>query len=194
MKQLNLSTQFKGLDVNSLTVLNVDCGYYTSTLSAALRNMPFEKLISTDTHAPIIINVSRQKTFTFAAKEHELYVRSTDNLGIYDEFAVDVIVVLSGLSYMRKAIATMVLRKMAKAAKKRVIVWLPVRKPQTDVENTAIIPDTFTKEELEDIGFHVNILEGFDLDGHPDAWAAWATHYKRKPLQVIESEVSLSED
>lgn len=195
MKPLDLPAQFKGLNIPALTVLDVGCGNYTSPISSQMRKLPFAKLISVDVHAPVIIEIMRKKhILDFKCAEHTVSVFDGTDLALYEREPIDVIIFLDVIEHINKQAGVAVLKKAMEEAKKRVLIWIPLEEcPQGELDNNPHQKhvSSWTKDELEELGFEVTVFSRFHRQFTPPVDAAWAIYNRSKklPRPVLEEPV-----
>lgn len=179
MNPLDLKSKFDGLKLEETSVLDLGCGGYGTPISSQMKVLPFKRLISIDAHKPTFDKLHREIDYApFAAKSHVCRNREA-LLHLNDAMsnAYDVVLMLDVLEHFDKSVALKIIKESKRVAWKRVMIWLPLGDcPQGDIAGNPWQKhlSTWTKEELEELGFAVEVFPEFHTHFNPPVDAAWA--------------------
>jgi hypothetical protein len=186
MDPLNLKQKFDGLKIEETSVLDLGCGTYGSPISSQMKALPLERLISVDAHQPTIkVLHSDIDNAPFAAKQHVCRIRDASaHVAFALPDAYDVVTIIDLLEHLEKEDGFRLLDTCKTIAKKRILIWIPLGEcPQGDIAGNPFQKhqSTWSAEDLEKAGFHVEVFPGFHTQFTPPVDAAWAFWDKESP-------------
>lgn len=170
--EMDIHSKFKGLDIESLNVLDLGCGHNNSPISSQVLTLPFDFLTSVDIHRPYL-DILRDKPM--AARQHQIvkseiiaYVVEQIKVGYY----FDVALLLDVVEHFVYGDAVRLLGFLEAIIHKRIIIWIPLDIcTQNEYNNNPyqVHLSTWRREDLENLGYEVSQLANYHRS------VAWAT-------------------
>jgi len=176
----SLPARLKGLGrLSDLSCLDLGCGKNESPISATVLQIPWRVLTSVEVW-PVNVQLLRLKHLggEIAAKAWNVFMEPMENLlpRMVGEF--DVILILDSLEHLTKGEALRFLRTVEGQKYRRLLIWLPLgpcpQGPREDNPHEVHL-STWSAEELDQLGYDVQVFPR--LHRHITPWvdAAWAT-------------------
>jgi len=170
----DLRLRFDGLEIETLSVLDLGCGYNRNRISRTVLTLPFWHLTSVDIHYPCLEALRGRPV---AAKHHEIVEGEILDYVGKAGLDFDVTLLLDVLEHFERGDAVRLLALIEAATRKRIIIFLPIGEcPQDTYDDNPyqIHRSTWAVEDLLGLGFAVEHLPHFHKNLHPQVDAAWA--------------------
>lgn len=156
--EVDLYSKFEGLDIESLSVLDLGCGHNDSPVSNQVLALPFDSLTSVDVHRPYL-NLLRGKLV--AARQHRIV--ESEIIAYVDgqqrsDCCFDVTLLLDILEHFTYNDAAKLLKGIEVITNKRVVIWIPLgvcTQEEYDSNPYQVHLSTWRRTNLEDLGYTV---------------------------------------
>ena len=156
-------------------VANLGAGRCDSPVSKWVLAIPCLKLYSLDLHKPALQDLAGK---VFVAQRHIVKMGDVkETLSLLSPDLPDVVLMIDLLEHLTKEDGIALLQKLQSVAK-RILVWLPLGICEQEEYDGNVFQrhlSTWTAEELESLGFEVEVYENFHLHFAPPVDAAWAS-------------------
>jgi len=170
----DLRLRFDGLEIETLSVLDLGCGYNRNRISRAVLKLPFRHLTSVDIHYPCL-DALRDRPV--AAREHNIVHCEILSYLSFPGVCPDVTLLLDVLEHFEPDDAMRLLAAVHAVTRKRIIIFLPIGEcPQDAYDDNPyqIHRSTWAVEDLLELGFAVEHMPCFHKNLRPQVDAAWA--------------------
>lgn len=171
---MDLRARFDGLEIETLRVLDLGCGYNQNRISRTVLALPFLHLTSVDIHQPCLDALRNR---IVVAKEHDIVQDEILHYLAEPGLEFDVTLLLDVWEHFTPDDAETLLAAIEAVTRKRIIIFLPIGKcPQKTHDDNSYQAHRSTWEagDLEELGFVVQLLPGFHKQFHAAVDAAWA--------------------
>lgn len=171
---MDLRARFDGLEIETLRVLDLGCGYNQNRISRTVLALPFLHLTSVDIHQPCIEALRNR---IVVAEEHDIVQDEILHYLTEPGLEFDVTLLLDVWEHFAPDDAEKLLVAIEAVTRKRIIIFLPIGHcPQHAYDDNPyqIHEATWGVEGLAKLGFGVELMSGFHKHLHPPGDAAWA--------------------
>jgi len=169
---MDLRARFDGLEIETLRVLDLGCGYNKNRISRTVLALQFRHLISVDIHSPCLEALRNR---IVVAQEHDIVQDEILHYLAGSKLKFDVTLLLDVLQHFTPEDAKKLLTAIEAVTHKRIIIFLPIGEcPRGAYDDNPyqIHRATWTVEGLAELGFTVELLP--DFHKHLSVDAAWA--------------------
>lgn len=174
----DLAARFEGLDIPSLTVLNLGSGKFDSLISQQLLNMPFAELWNVDAFGPYIEQartlIYQARFVHFAQGKIEAFVQTHGVAKVPPKR--DVVLLLDVLEHFEKEDALWVWERAKELTRSRLLLWIPVglcEQEEYDRNPYQKHLSTWSLEDLQVLGGTIQHYPAVHKHFNPPVDGAW---------------------
>ena len=169
---MSLRDRLDGLDIGSLRVLDLGCGYNNNRIARVVLQLPFRYLASVDIHRPCLDALKNRQV---KAEKHSIVQSEAFSYLAMPGLEFDVTLLLDVLEHFTSSDAIKLLAAIEAITCKRIIIFLPIGKCSQGIYDDnpyQMHKATWEVKDLIGLDFEVCFLPNFHKHLRVDA--AWA--------------------